>query len=57
MCPATASCTTAEDSVDFFLAHSFEVVRHRDLPHHETEPSYLTAGRSVRGNHLYLPWQ
>jgi hypothetical protein len=40
VCPAAVSCTTAEDSLDLLLAHSVEVVRHRELPRHETKQPY-----------------
>jgi hypothetical protein len=51
--PAEVSCTTAEDSLDLLFAHSVKIVRHRDLPRHETEPPYLSTGGSAQGGDLY----
>jgi len=45
--PAKASCATAEHLFNLLLAHSVKVVRHRDLPRHETEPPHLGAGWSI----------
>jgi hypothetical protein len=50
--PAAVSCTTAENSLDLLLAHSVKVVRHGDLPRHETEPPYLSTGWSAKGGDL-----
>ena len=53
MYPAAVSRTTAKDSLDLPLAHLVKVVRHRDLPRHETEPPHLGAGWSAKGRDLY----
>src|SRR6266481_4068500 len=51
--PAAVSCTTAEDALDLLLAHAVKVVRHRDLPRHETEPPYLSTSGSAKGSDFH----
>jgi hypothetical protein len=53
-CPAAVSCTTtAEDSLDLLLAHAVKVVRHRDLPRHETEAPNLSASGRAEGSDFH----
>jgi hypothetical protein len=53
VCPAEVSCTTAEGLLNLLIAHSVKVVRHRDLPGHETEAPYLSTDWSAKGSDFY----